>query len=118
MQASKEEFAKKLKLGRNLTDKDVVCEVHFYPSDIVRFHPDLVINGEVIKGSPRKTPALREGAIPHIFPGCPKHMTTPEKRSRPAPKPRISSPQPKTKRRRVQLFKDGQVNLVQLYILK
>lgn len=74
--------------GRPLKKGDKLCSLHFYPTDIIRFHDYLNINGIIIKGSPLKNPRPRPGALPHIFEGCPSYMTSPEKPKRAPPKNR------------------------------
>ncbi|KAK5648302.1 hypothetical protein RI129_003194 [Pyrocoelia pectoralis] len=61
---------------RHLTEKDHVCEKHFKPESIIR---ELKTACYTI---PLKVPKLQKGAIPSIFPNCPKYVSKnlPQKR--------------------------------------
>lgn len=53
----------------------VVCEKHFDPNDIIRFDSVKRDDGTILTCK-RECPKLKEGAIPIIFPNCPKYLTT------------------------------------------
>ena len=68
-----------------------MCEVHFYPRCIERFHPDIVVNGKVIKGEP-KPPTLIPDDLRLIHPSTsPSYLTIKEKKPR-NPKDRADPP--------------------------
>ncbi|XP_075526178.1 uncharacterized protein LOC142557858 isoform X1 [Dermacentor variabilis] len=66
------------RLDKELSSSCVVCDVHFQPEDIVK---DFVhnINGEVV-AIPRDKWALKEDAVPCLFPNCPKYLSKPSKK--------------------------------------
>ncbi|KAL1509794.1 hypothetical protein ABEB36_004476 [Hypothenemus hampei] len=57
---------------RVLQEHDSVCEKHFYPEEVIK---SIEINNVVI---PYQRPQLKKGAVPSIFPDCPKYLAKKE----------------------------------------
>lgn len=71
----------KSKWLKNIPRKDynpgkyaVVCEKHFAPDDIIRVDTVKRDDGTILTCN-RDRPKLKEGAVPIIFPKCPKYLT-------------------------------------------
>ncbi|KAG8182237.1 hypothetical protein JTE90_024170 [Oedothorax gibbosus] len=58
------------------SQRSVVCEKHFHDDCIIRYD-EILRNGEICRFQ-RKTPKLKPGSIPTIFPGCPSYCSEPE----------------------------------------
>lgn len=84
------------RLDKELSSTCVVCDLHFREEDILK---DFVhnIGGDVVV-IPRDKWALKDDAIPRLFPNCPKYLSKPA-RKRKAPAVR---PPPQLKRRKRQ----------------
>lgn len=71
------------RLDKQLTSSCVVCDLHFEDSDLVK---EFVhnINGDVVI-IPRDNWALKDDAVPRLFPNCPSYLSKPaRKRKQPA----------------------------------
>ncbi|CAI6367885.1 unnamed protein product [Macrosiphum euphorbiae] len=78
-----------------LSEKDYVCELHFEATSIIKYDEFNITEG-VVEKLERTTPMLKTDAVPTIFPGLPKYLTTTIKK-RPAPKLRLINPIKKEK---------------------
>ncbi|KAH7949651.1 hypothetical protein HPB49_013217 [Dermacentor silvarum] len=71
------------RLDKQLTSSSVVCDLHFEDSDLVKEFAHN-INGDVVI-IPRDNWALKDDAVPRLFPNCPSYLSKPaRKRKQPA----------------------------------
>ncbi|KAH7977781.1 hypothetical protein HPB49_003577 [Dermacentor silvarum] len=71
------------RLDKQLTSSCVVCDLHFEDSDLVKEFVHNV-NGDVVI-IPRDNWALKDDAVPRLFPNCPSYLSKPaRKRKQPA----------------------------------
>jgi len=52
-----------------------VCELHFEATSIIKYDEFNITEG-VVEKLERTTPVLKTDAVPTIFPGLPKYLTT------------------------------------------
>ncbi|KAH7967027.1 hypothetical protein HPB49_021497 [Dermacentor silvarum] len=66
------------RLDKQLTSSCVVCDLHFEDSDLVK---EIVhnINGDVVI-IPRDNWALKDDAVPRLFPNCPSYLSKPARK--------------------------------------
>ncbi|KAL6960123.1 hypothetical protein U1Q18_048513, partial [Sarracenia purpurea var. burkii] len=73
---------------------DRVCEKHFSSDQIIKaFEVSSLPNGETFR-IPREKARLKDGAVPSIFPNCPKYLSSVPKKPRKSPKKRQKPPLP------------------------
>lgn len=72
----------------DVSDKAVVCILHFEPRFVVREDVFPVLNGEPIRIA-RKNPKLTDDAYPTIFPNQPSYLTVKLPKQRKNPEERV-----------------------------